>query len=294
MLFEVAPDSQILGFCHFQPDYLNRPTLILIHGLEGSSESMYILGLAEKALDVGVNVVRLNLRNCGGTLHLTPTLYNAGLSADVLKVIEVLTYHHQLRDLFLIGFSLGGNLVLKASAELEAKEGNVSGVVAISPAIELETCVRSMEKGFNRLYELRFLWSLKRKILAKNKLFPNRFPISKLPGINTLREFDDTFTAPDGGYGRAENYYRVASSRPLLRSIRIPALIIAAKDDPLVPFSVFEGTETDFVKVLSPEHGGHAAFIQDIKQQPNAQSRLDYFWVDHQIINFCIDRSQLL
>jgi uncharacterized protein len=293
VLFPVTPDSQLLGMAHFQPDYANRATLVLVHGLEGSSESFYIVGLAEKALAAGANVVRLNLRNCGGTLHLTPTLYNAGLSADIVRVVEYLAKERGLSDLFLIGYSLGGNLVLKASAELGELSDRVSGTIAVSPPIDLESCVQALESKSNRIYELAFLWSLKQKIRQKEKLYPNRFPIAKLDKVKSVREFDDAFTAPDGGYGTADRYYRDASSKPMLGSIPVPTLIITAQDDPLVPFGIFAGIETDNVKLLGPKQGGHGGFVQDLTIAANG-SETDHFWADQRILDFCFEHSKYL
>jgi len=262
---------------------------VLVHGLEGSSQSFYIVGLAEKALAAGANVVRLNLRNCGGTLHLTPTLYNAGLSQDITRVVEYLVRERGLGDLFLIGYSLGGNLVLKASAELGDLAKYVSGTVAISPPIDLEPCVRTLELKSNRIYELGFLWSLKQKIRQKEKLYPKRFPVEKLDKVKSVREFDDAFTAPDGGYGTADRYYRDASSKPKLKSISVPTLIIAAQDDPLVPFAIFEGIEADNVKFIGPTHGGHGGFIQDLGANGSDGDR---FWADRRILDFCFEHSK--
>jgi len=289
--FPVTPDSQLLGMAHLQPDYANRATLVIVHGLEGSAESFYIVGLAEKAFAAGANVVRLNLRNCGGTLHLTPTLYNAGLSSDIVRVVEYLGKERGLSDLFLIGYSLGGNLVLKASAELGELAKYVSGTIAVSPPIDLEPCVQALEMKSNRIYELGFLWSLKQKIRQKERLYPKRFPVEKLASVRSVRQFDDTFTAPDGGYGTADRYYREASSKPKLKSIPVPTMIIAAQDDPLVPFAIFDGAEVGNVKLLAPKFGGHGGFIQDLSK--NGSSR-DRFWADRKILDFCFEHSKFL
>jgi len=294
VLIPVAEHSEILAICHFHADFTRHPTVVLVHGLEGSAESFYIAGLAEKALAAGFNAVRLNLRNCGDTLHLTPTLYNAGMSEDILKVVEFLAEKRGLTDLFLVGYSLGGNLVLKASAELGHLVDHVSGTVGISPPIDLDACVTEMEKSSNRIYELTFLWSLKNKIRQKNKLYPKSFAAEKLALVKSVREFDDVFTAVDGNYGTAERYYRVASSKPLLGKVRVPTLVIAAQDDPLVPFSVFEQIETEFVQLLAPKYGGHAGFVQELDKSLKQRSTDDHFWADGQILDFCSRHSKLL
>jgi predicted alpha/beta-fold hydrolase len=295
ILFEVDTDSKILGYCHFHPDRRFRPTLILVHGLEGSSQSYYILGLAERAFDAGANTIRLNLRNCGETLHLTPKLYNAGLSEDLISVLKYLSSQLELDDLFLVGFSLGGNLVLKAAAELNSASEKLRAVVSISPPIDLEACVARIESGFNRFYEAFFLMGLKGKIRAKARLFPNRFASEKLLSIRSLRLFDDIFTAPDGGYKDSEEYYRLASSSPKLRAIRVPTLIITAQDDPLIPFSIFRDIESNHVKLLAPKHGGHTAFIQAARKDTDQRlsaALFSHFWADDKIIRFSFANSQ--
>jgi predicted alpha/beta-fold hydrolase len=292
LLLQVTPDTSLVAYGHFLENHEKRPTMILVHGLEGSSESFYILGMAEKALAAGINVIRLNIRNCGGTLHLTPTLYNAGLSSDVLRVIDLLVSEKKLSDLFLVGYSLGGNLVVKATAELGLRTKWVSGTCAIAPALDLPTCIDAMEKGFNRFYELLFLTSLKRKMVLKKKLFPDKFDLSGLKNIRTLRTFDDTYTAPDGGYKNVAHYYETASSKPLVKSITTPTLIITAQDDPLVPYESFIDLDTDSVRVVAPKHGGHAAFLQDMNKGIEVAS--DPFWLDNHITAFCLAHSKKL
>jgi predicted alpha/beta-fold hydrolase len=281
----VSVDTCLLAYCHFHSQSGNRPTILLVHGLEGSSQSVYIVRLAGKAFARGANVVRLNLRNCGDSLHLTPTLYNAGQSEDILAVVDWLVEQKKLSDLFLVGYSLGGNLILKAAAELDGRLPFVSGICAISPSIDLAACVNAMEKGVNRLYDWNFVRRLREKIVRKQRLFPERYDLAKLSGVRTVRSFDDLYTAPDAGYTGAAEYYRCASALPLIKSIAIPTLMIAAQDDPIVPFGLFSSIETDCVRLLAPRYGGHGAFI-------SGDGRSDRFWVDAKVLNFCFDNSK--
>jgi len=294
VLVDVEAGSKILIHCHRFSDAAETPTLVLVHGLEGSSSSPYLLSITAKALALGFNVVRMNLRNCGGTLHLSASLYNAGMSNDVITLVDFLREKKQFSNFYLIGYSLGGNIVLKAAAELglDARK-KISGICAVSPSLDLNVCVSAIESGLNRLYEFRFLLGLKAKIRAKSKLFPGRFDSAKLSKINSLRLFDDTYTAPDAGYSSAMEYYRCASSLPMLQQIAVPTLIIAAQDDPIVPFASFLGPElnSEFITLLSPSHGGHGGFVhQEIEKNKELLSN-DRAWAENRVLEFCLRDS---
>jgi len=265
------------------------PILIIVHGLEGSASSAYVLSLTTKAMAAGFDVVRMNLRNCGGTLKLAPTLYNGGMSNDVLAVSDFLRTQHPGREIILVGYSLGGNIVLKAAAEcLDHKR--VAGVCAVSPSIDLEACVGSMEKGFNRIYEMSFLHGLKKKVRAKSRLFPGRFDTSLLARISSMRAFDDLITAPDGGYKNGVDYYTRASSRRMLNKITVPALIVIAQDDPIVPFEIFRSPQINskYITLLAPAHGGHGGFINNRIETNTYSISHDRRWAENRIVQFCL------
>lgn len=269
-----------------------RPAVILVHGLEGSAQSHYLLGLSRKFLAVGFDTIRMNMRNCGGTLHLSRTLYNAGLSADVVALARYLIKVRQYDEIYFVGFSLGGNMVLKAAAELANRNATwLKGVCAISPSIDLHACVNEIEKGFNRVYERNFLRGLKEKIFAKNKLFPGKYETRGLKSIQSIRLFDDIYTAPDGGYSSVSDYYTRASSLPMVADIKVPTMVIAAKDDPIVPFSAFESltSRNSLIKLLAPQHGGHAGFIgYDVTGRETPEDR---YWAENQVVKFCVAQS---
>lgn len=242
----------------------SNPTLIIIlHGLEGSSRSHYVLGLSRKLLSLGFSTARMNMRNCGNTLHLCETLYNAGLSADV-DVVSKHFFERGFHQILLVGFSLGGNVVLKTAAELSRQGASLlKGVCAVSPSIDLNASVSALENGINRIYEINFLKSLKEKIKAKDKLKPGVYDLSRLKLIDSIRSFDDTYTAPDGGYRSADDYYTRASALHMVADISVPTMIIASKDDPIVPFSSFQspGLKNKFIELVAPSFGGHAGFV---------------------------------
>src|SRR6266852_9563034 len=174
--FEIEPGTRIRGECHWQSQPRERPTLVLVHGLEGSSESGYMLGLAERAFAARWNAVRLNQRNCGGTESLTPTLYNSGLSGDYRAVLIELIERDSLSEIFFTGYSMGGNLVMKMSGELAASAPRqLLGIAAVSPSIDLALCADAVALPGNFMYQRHFVGSLKDRMQRKANLFPGKF-----------------------------------------------------------------------------------------------------------------------
>jgi predicted alpha/beta-fold hydrolase len=283
-LFDVAPDAQTLARCSWQADRASKPTLLLAHGMEGSTESRYMLGTAEKALGAGYNVVRMNFRNCGGTERLTPTLYHAGLTEDIRHIIAELIERDRISEIYLAGFSLGGNVVLKLAGEYaENIPPQVRGIIAVSPSIDLQSCADAIEMRSNLIYHWNFILSLRGRLRRKARLFPDRYDTSRLRGVWTIRKFDDVYTAPHAGFRNVAHYYERASALPFISRIAAPALIIHAKDDPFIPFEPFERaelTDNPNVSLLAPDHGGHVGFIS----ANNAGE--DRFWAETMAIEF--------
>jgi predicted alpha/beta-fold hydrolase len=289
-LFEVEPGTQVLAHCHWHENPHSHPTLIVLHGLEGSSESNYMLGTAEKAWAAGFNAVRLNQRNCGGTENLTPTLYHSGLSGDIRAVILELIQRDCLPDIFAAGFSMGGNLALKMAGEYGATAPpELRGVVAVAPAFDLSACADSLSESQNFIYERHFVRGLKRRMRLKARLFPGKFPLDGLDAVRSVREFDQVITAPFSGFTGAEDYYARSSARRLIAGIRRPTLILASQDDPFVPFAPFLDPAlraNQNITLITTAHGGHCAFIA----QERGEGR---FWVEARIIEFCRSLSDI-
>ncbi len=282
----VSHHAHIVVYCHLQPDYKTRPTFILVHGLEGSAHSFYITGLTQQAFATKNNVVRVNLRSCGEGLLLSPGLYHAGQSEDLLKLLAFLTHEKQLGQFFLIGFSLGGNMVLKAATELNPKESDLRGVCAVAPSIDLSRCVNALDTGLNQLYAKRFLRSMKRKILLKSR----HFDTSHLSRIRFIRQFDDFYTAKDAGYLDASHYYAEASALSKIRNITVPTQIIASEDDPFVPFEQFSGIETESVQLHATKYGGHVGFIPELTPLLKPKKPLSC-WLSKRILRFANDHT---
>ncbi len=249
-----------------------RGQIIFLHGLEGSAGAGYIASFAQEALVRGFGVHRLNMRTCGGTEDLCETMYHSGLTSDTRFVAETLHRRHK-SPIFLAGFSLGGNVVLKLAGELGSTD-LLAGVCAISTPIDLAACVRSMDKRSNRLYARRFLGRLRDRIRQKSKLSPDLYSPDGLEDVRTIWEFDDRFTAPLFNFGSAANYYATQSAARYLDTIGVPTLVITSKDDPLVPFQVYSHpafTMNPHITLVATERGGHLGFIS--RHRPR-------FWLD--------------
>jgi uncharacterized protein len=300
-LFDVEPASaagglgtQVRGDCHWQQRPQEHPTLVLLHGLEGSSESGYMLGTAEKAAHAGFNIVRLNQRNCGGTENLTETLYHSGRSGDIGAVVRELIERDRLPEIFAAGFSMGGNLVLKMAGEFgPSAPFELRGVAAVAPAFDLARCADSLAEPRNFVYQTHFVRSLKRRMRDKARLYPARYGATTqnggMRGIRTVREFDDAITAPFSGFRDADDYYARSSAIRVVAEIRTPTLILTAQDDPFVPFATFERDEVrtnPHIRMVAPRHGGHCGFIS----QETGDER---FWCEARIVEFCREHSAL-
>jgi predicted alpha/beta-fold hydrolase len=284
-LFEVAPGVKVLARCRWQPRRDEHATIVIWHGIEGSTSSNYMLATAEKGFKAGFNIIRVNLRNCGGTEHLTPTLYHGGLSEDLRAVINELIEEDQVSRMFVAGFSLGGNLVLKLAGEYgDDPPPEILGVCAVSPSVDLIASAKLILKGSNWIYQQDFVRRLKKRIRTKHKLFPDLYDISGLGEVRTLREFDERFTAPAHGFADADDYYYRSSSIRVLDLIRIPTLIIHAEDDPFIPFAPLLDpavVNNPYILLLAPQQGGHVAFLA--AQRRNGEDR---FWAENRLLEF--------
>lgn len=260
---EVEPGSRIRILVS-RPPGRGRGTIVLIHGLGGSANSGYLRRSARMALQRGWAAVRVNLRNCGGTEALSKTLYNAGQSEDVGRVLGELETAGLPRPFGLVGFSLGGNLALRY-AGLAAADCRADAVVGVSPPVDLEACVRCLEEPRNAIYQAYFTWKLCRLLRRIRSSRPVPGPDPKARVIRSVRRFDTLYTAPDGGYPSAEAYYREASAGPHLKSLRAPALILSSLNDPLVPVEMFGSSSRNVpggLRLLLPARGGHVGYWQ--------------------------------
>jgi predicted alpha/beta-fold hydrolase len=287
--FDVDADSRVVAECHWQPRRHGPLTLIVLHGLNGSSSAHYMKGLATKAFARGLNVVRLNQRNCGDTEHLSAGLFHSGLTADVAHVIDELATLDGLPALAVAGYSLGGNLALKLAGEYGAHPPPaLRAVAAVSPIVEIAECVRALERRDNILYQWNFVRDLKRRIRRKARLRPGLFDLTKLSAIRTVREFDETYTAPHFGFRGAEDYYRRASAMRVVGRIHLPALVISAEDDPFVPARLFHDpaiARHPHIDLRLCAHGGHCGFVGPAAPED------DGYWAERQVVEFAMSAA---
>jgi uncharacterized protein len=272
-LIRTDPDTQVLVQTQ-RPAVAPIGHVVLLHGLEGSGEAGYMRSMAWDALNTGFIAHRFHMRTCGGTAPLCKTLYHAGLTSDLLAFLEGLDSERAGLPVFLIGFSLGGNVALKLAGELGATE-LIQGVCSISTPIDLAAGVRRIGRRDNRLYERRFLKRMRQRLLATG-----RYTRDQLEAARSLYEIDDKITAPSFGFEGADHYYETQSSQTYLDRIRVPTLLIQAKDDTFIPFEMFRHPAIDsnpFLRLIATEYGGHLGFLA---------RRGARFWLDETAMEF--------
>lgn len=260
-----ADGSRVLCHCHWQPEPVraSRLTVVMVHGLNGSSDSRYIRGIAALAWDAGMNVVRMNMRNCGGSDALTPTLYHSGRSADVGAVVCHFTERFGLERVALVGYSMGGNLVLKLAGEW-GRRAPLVAVATVCPAIDLAAGSNALHEPRNRIYERHFLRALMQLFRKKVERFPEVYGSHEVGPVRSIRDFDQKIVAPYCGFRDADDYYFRAAAARVIDRVAVPSLILLAQDDPFIHFfpetraRILANPHIDFIE---PRHGGHCAFL---------------------------------
>ncbi len=283
---EAATKSHVLCHCHWQPENVRkeRMTLLLLHGLEGSSHSQYMLGNADKAWRAGWNVIRMNMRNCGGTEDVSPTLYHSGLSGDVAAVAEYFVAREQLQFVSFVGYSMGGNMVLKCAGEWGKDAPRwLRAVVGVSPVIDLAASADALHSMRNRMYEWNFLLNMLRCYRKKAKLFPDHFSLEASKQVNSIRAFDEYIVSPNCDFENADDYHYRAAAARVVERIAVPTLILHSLDDPfirLLPETRAKILANPALTLIETAHGGHCAFLA----QPEFEN--DGYWAEHTLIRY--------
>ena len=274
------PPSRVLCQSHWQPE-AGRDTILLLHGLEGSSNSQYVRGNGARFFAAGWNVVRMNMRNCGGTERECPTLYHSGLSGDVLAVMRHFERTRDAQRWSLVGYSMGGNLVLKLAGEWGDKSP-LCAVATVCPAIDLAAGADALHEPANRVYEWHFLRGLMRRYRRKAALYPQVYGSDSVGAIRSLRQFDDKIVAPHCGFRDADDYYYRAASARVVDKIMVPTLILRAVDDPFVrmtPETRAKLMKNPQVLLVETAHGGHCAYLS---RDPGE----DIHWAEASIVRY--------
>ncbi|HXV62121.1 MAG TPA: alpha/beta fold hydrolase [Vicinamibacteria bacterium] len=260
-IVEAGDGVRLLLRCSWHPRGGDRPTLLLVHGLEGCDRSVYMVATGKRAHQLGWHVIRMNLRGCGDGLEVCPRLYNAGQTADLVAVVEWLA--HRVKRFAIGGFSLGAGLsLLTIARERSRLPDELIALAAVCPPLDMSACADALERRSNTLYALRFVRSLKRSYRSRQRLSPERYQKGRERGVTTLRQFDQVITAFYEGYRDAEDYYRSVSAGPGLVAIERPTLVLASRDDPFIPReSVEKWRISPSVELEVTRAGGHVGFV---------------------------------
>ena len=253
--------------------------VVLCHGLEGNSDSQYQRNTAFYLYNNGWDVICINFRSCSGEMNRKLSMYHSGFTSDVHEVLSA--YNDDFDHISLVGFSLGGNVILKYISDgIFELPSNLNSVVAMSVPIDLSKSAQKISSRANWLYDKRFRISLEQKIRIKHEQFPDEVNLDHLKKIKTLRDFDEYYTGPIHGFDGAEDYYSKCNSKQFLHNIRIPALLITAMDDPFLPPESYPfeiAAEIDNFYFMAPKFGGHVGFTT---------FGTNYYWNEQKILHF--------
>lgn len=256
--------------------------VILIHGLCGEHRSPYVVRASDKLRHRGVRTIRVDLRGFGDSTLISRSHLHGGCYQDAMSVVEFVHRLSPRSSIGLVGFSIGGNIVLKTLGVWgDEFPGYVDSAVAVSPPIDLIHCTWNLRRGTNRLYESYFMKRIKSQLTRRRRMVKNLVDnqIKYLP--SRLIHWDDQFTAPCWGYRGAREYYEDCSSGPVLDRVRVPTVILTAQDDPVVPYTMFDNfSMSKFIELVSTKHGGHLGFIGRTSHDP------DRFWMDWRICDW--------
>lgn len=265
----------------------NAPLLILLHGLAGDINSHYIQAMLAQCKQLGWPALLIHFRGCNGKPNKLPRAYHSGDTADAALVISDVKRRYPNRPLVAVGYSLGGNVLLKYCGE-QAEQNPLTAAVAVCPPVSLAACAKRINSGSSKLYQRYLLGRLKRSTLLKLQQFAD-FPLPLTPqqvqGFSSIEQFDEYYTAPVHGFLNAQDYYSKASSKAFLRHISIPTLIIHAKDDPFLSDEVIPKADelSPYIHYELTSGGGHVGFVYGSVLKPR-------FWLNQRIPQFIIEQ----
>ncbi len=265
--------------------------IVAVHGLEGSAGSNYIQSLVHKANSNNYDVIAINLRGCSGEPNHKLESYHSGKTEDLRDVVQYINNHYSYKEINIVGYSLGGNLTLKYMGEFAEKlPKNITSSVAVSTPCDLKSSALKLSKGINKIYELDFLISLRKKSKKKFLQFPDHhLDEKKILKSKTFKDFDNYFTAAANGFKNADDYWKKSSCKQFLPFINKPSLLISALDDPFLGKSCYPFKESEYHKYfhfLPVKHGGHVGFCESFNMKKNT-------WLNNTILDFIKNNSNL-
>jgi predicted alpha/beta-fold hydrolase len=275
-----------LDWSRISPSSMGKTLLIISHGLEGHSRRPYVAGIAREANIQGWDALAWNFRSCSGEMNKTLRFYHSGATDDLQRVIE---HAHGLgyQYIHLVGFSMGGNLsLLHVGRQGRDLPTYVKSVVAFSVPCDLAASSRRLAERKNKIFMWRFLKDLRTKIDAKALDFPQDVSIDDYHQIKNFQQFDDRYTAPIHGFDSAADYWARSSCKPVLKDIRIPALLVNALNDPFLPEACFpyeEAQQSEWLSLEVPRSGGHVGFIELNNRQA--------YWMERRVVEFVLQHS---
>tara|TARA_R110000772_G_scaffold244627_5_gene357813 strand:- start:869 stop:1828 length:960 start_codon:yes stop_codon:yes gene_type:complete len=256
-----------------------RKAAILLHGLEGNAQRVYIIGQAKQLVLNGWDVAAMNHRGCSGEDNLLYESYNSGRTYDLESLIEFILKKGQYDEISLIGFSLGGNLVLKYLGERKVLPKEIKKGIAISAPLNLKGSLQALNKPENLLYNRVFVNDLRKKYKRKMPHFPDKMNLETYQNIKTLIDFDNLYTAPAHGFNDAFDYYEKSSSIQFIENITIPVLILSAKNDSFLSeecYPISLASQLKNVYLEMPNYGGHVGFHKTNKEQYSELRAVDF------------------
>lgn len=264
----------------------NQKLVILSHGLEGGSDSQYIIAISNLMNQNGYDVCALNYRSCSGEMNNTQTMYHSGFTTDLHMVVNKLADYY--KEIFLIGYSLGGNMNLKYTTDNHYPvHDKIKGVTSVSAPIDLAGSSLRISSWYNYQYQYNFLQTLKAKMKIKATLHPETINIRDLDKVKTLIDFDEYFTGPLHGFDGAQGYYGQCNALQFLENVKLPTLLISSEDDPFltkdcIPKEIAKSHKD--IYLLATKYGGHVGFTT---------FDLDFYWLDYKILDFINSISTL-
>ncbi len=258
----------------------DSPAVLLMHGLGGCHQSGYMIRVAEKLVARGYTTYRMDHRGSGAAIHAARLPYHAGLAADAVAAVDEIARINPESPVAIVGFSLSGNIVLKALATGTWRVRPPACAIAVNPPIDLDLGSQALARSQNRIYEQRFVKFLASQLATRLQFTPHapRPDWKRLP--KSLREFDDRYTARVWGFAGVADYYARSSAKSELHLVDIPTLLLTSRDDPLIPVSMFAEVPTEMIHLHIAQGGGHLGYIAGKTNDPDRR------WMDWRIVDF--------